>query len=595
MSRPERRREPTSTSNFGVGRREAHDASAFYSRFPVPEISKDSKVLRPASTDRLWEGDARRMDHHASDDHGRPLIAKSSVALVVTSPPYYAGKEYEEAVGEGHIPASYIDYLDMLHDVFKQCVDKLEPGGRIAVNVANLGRRPYRSLSADVIDILQNRLKLLLRGEVIWQKARGATGSCAWGTFQQPGNPVLRDLSERVVIASKGRFDRARPATERAEENLPSTGSAFADEYMEATTDIWEIRPASATRVGHPAPFPVELPQRLIDLYTYRGDLVLDPFMGAGSTAVAAVRTGRHYVGFDTDAGYIALAEDRVAEERRRLASREGPDRWEVKIPPSINRNGRSRASGRLGDAPTAPSSVRTGDTEKINGRINPGFASHEELPADSNDRAGNSSPSRPAAGPDDISLIHGAADVAAAHLGILSESTHGNGFVPSDDFQARAVQEGAKARALAKEILTQCGFGSIREKVRCPGGVQINFEAIDQAGRRWRFDVSGAFTITQRPGLRRTDTLWKALGKAAALHFAEQAAGNPSPPPLVLLTTDRPARNSAGRRALTATTGANMPIRDVIEMLDLDDLARLASLAIGEAMELEPAQRSPI
>ena len=309
MSRPERRRQGTSTSNFGVGRREGHDATAFYSRFPVPEISDDSDVVRPNCVDRLWVGDAREMDRYGD-------IADSSVALVVTSPPYYAGKEYEEAIGEGHIPASYIDYLEMLHDVFAECVRKLEPGGRIAVNVANLGRRPYRSLSADVIDILQNRLKLLLRGEVIWQKARGASGNCAWGSFRKASNPVLRDLTERVVIASKGRFDRALTRDRRAAAALPSENSIGGTEFMEATMDIWEIRPASATRIGHPAPFPVALPQRLIELYTYRGDLILDPFTGSGSTALAALRTGRHYVGFDTDRKYIDLAEQRLEAER---------------------------------------------------------------------------------------------------------------------------------------------------------------------------------------------------------------------------------------------------------------------------------------
>ena len=309
MSRPERRRANTSTSNFGVGRREGHDASAFYSRFPVPEISEDSEVARPRCVDRLWVGDARDMDRYGD-------IADSSVALVVTSPPYYAGKEYEEAVGEGHIPAGYVEYLDMLHDVFAECVRKLEPGGRIAVNVANLGRKPYRSLSADVIDILQNRLKLLLRGEIIWRKARGASGNCAWGSFRNAANPVLRDLTERVVIASKGRFDRAPARDQRASAALPSENSITASEFVAATTDVWEIRPASATRVGHPAPFPVELPQRLIELYTYCDDLVLDPFIGSGSTAVAAVRTGRRYVGLDTDPAYIALAEERLAAER---------------------------------------------------------------------------------------------------------------------------------------------------------------------------------------------------------------------------------------------------------------------------------------
>ena len=584
MSRPQPRRASTSTSNFGVGRREGHNASAFYSRFPVPKISKDSEVIRPACRDRLWAGDARDMDRHGE-------VADSSVALVVTSPPYYAGKEYEEAVGEGHIPSSYIDFLNMLTEVFAECRSKLEPGGRIAVNVANLGRRPYRSLSADVIDILQNRLKLLLRGEIIWQKARGAGGSCAWGTFQQPGNPVLRDLTERVVIASKGRFDRARRAADRADEDLPSMGSAFADEYMEATTDIWEIRPASATRIGHPAPFPVELPQRLIDLYTYRGDLILDPFMGAGTTAVAAVRTGRHYVGFDTDRDYIALAEERIAEERKRLASREGPDCWEVTIPPSAKRNGHPGTLGRLRDVPAAQPGARNGIGAGTDSTSDPLVGTHElaEVPAPGDDSANGDPPSQAASNRHDSTATDTSAHGATTPHGVLDATTRGNGFTPSDDFQARAVQEGAKARALAETILERCGFGSIGEKVRCPGGVQVNFEAIDQSGRRWRFDVSGAFTVTQRPGLRRTDTLWKALGKAAALHFAECAAGNPSPPPLVLLTTDRPARNSAGHRALAAMTGVGMPIRDVIEMLDPDDLARLAYLAICDAVESEP------
>ena len=88
-----------------------------------------------------------------------------------------------------------------------------------------------------------------------------------------------------------------------------------AESFMEATIDIWEIPAESATRVGHPSPFPVALPQRLIELYTYEGDLVLDPFIGSGTTAVAALRCGRHYVGFDTDPEYLALAEQRLRAE----------------------------------------------------------------------------------------------------------------------------------------------------------------------------------------------------------------------------------------------------------------------------------------
>ena len=295
----------TRTSAFGVGKREGHDSSPFYERFHAPEVSTDDTIATPIVLDRIIVGDARDMRD----------IADNSVALVVTSPPYYAGKAYEEALGEGHIPANYVDYLLMLRDVFAECVRVLQPGGRIAVNVANLGRRPYRSLAADVTTILQDELLLLLRGEIVWVKQRGAAGNCAWGSFQRPANPVLRDLSERVIIASKGRFDRAVDVKERAKRGLPSVSTMSRDEFMEATVDVWEIPPESAARVGHPAPFPIALPERLIHMNTYAGELVLDPFMGSGTTAVAAVRTGRHFIGYDTDAGYASAATARVERE----------------------------------------------------------------------------------------------------------------------------------------------------------------------------------------------------------------------------------------------------------------------------------------
>jgi site-specific DNA-methyltransferase (adenine-specific) len=298
---PERR--PTSTSNFGVGRREAHDASAFYDRFRAPELSRDDTVLPPKPVEQPFVcGDARSM---ATVDDG-------SVALVVTSPPYFAGKQYEQELAREGVPSSYLEYLGLLADVFAECVRKLEPGGRIAVNVANLGRKPYRSLAADVIRILGDDLGLLLRGELVWQKAEGAAGSCAWGSFRSAANPVLRDITERVVIASKGRFDRARTVKQRAAEGLPFENTVMADDFMALTLDLWTLPPESARRVGHPAPFPVELPEQLIRLYTYRDDLVLDPFMGSGSALVAAARLGRRYVGYDLDPAYVALAESRV-------------------------------------------------------------------------------------------------------------------------------------------------------------------------------------------------------------------------------------------------------------------------------------------
>lgn len=296
----------TRTRAFGAGARESHDASPFYERFSAPVISKDETVNACAQPDRLVCGDSRDLTG----------VEDSCVALVVTSPPYFAGKEYETALGEGHVPGSYVEYLRMLRDVFAECTRVLEPGGRIAVNVANLGRRPYRSLSADVTTILQDELGLLLRGEILWVKAKGAAGSCAFGSYMKASNPVLRDVSERVVVASKGRFDRALPAKVRAQRGLPHESTITKDGFLESTLDVWQIRPERASRVGHPAPFPVDLPERLIELYTYRDDVVLDPFLGSGSTAVAAVRTGRHYLGFDTDAAYVELAEARVAAER---------------------------------------------------------------------------------------------------------------------------------------------------------------------------------------------------------------------------------------------------------------------------------------
>jgi DNA modification methylase len=298
-------RRRTATSNFGVARRENHDASAFYERFRPPDLSDDDTVLPPEPVaEPFVHGDARSMD----------AVPDGSVALAVTSPPYFAGKTYEEELEREGVPASYLEYLELLTDVFAECVRKLEPGGRIAVNVANLGRKPYRSLSADVIRILQDRLGLLLRGELVWQKGEGASGSCAWGSFRGAANPVLRDITERVVVASKGRFDRARSVKQRAADGLPSVSTLMAEEFMALTLDVWEIPPESARRVGHPAPFPVELPEQLIRLYTFEGDLVLDPFMGSGSALVAAARLGRRYVGYDTDGGYVDIARRRVAE-----------------------------------------------------------------------------------------------------------------------------------------------------------------------------------------------------------------------------------------------------------------------------------------
>ncbi len=320
MGNNDRANAQTSTSAFGVGRREGHDSSAFYARFSPPELSDDETVgWTPELADKLRPAQLL----HGAIDQLKDL-PDNSVALVVTSPPYFVGKEYELAIagegdgqnaGEGQIPETYIEFLAMLRSVFAECRRVLEPGGRIAVNVANLGRKPYRSLSADVTAILQDDLGLLLRGEVIWEKAETSSGSCAWGSFAKASNPVLRDQTERVIIASKGRFSRAITTPKRHKLGLPHESTLSNDEFVDVTRDVWRIDPESATRIGHPAPFPLELPRRLIDLYTFKEDIVVDPFAGSGTTIVAAARAGRIGVGYDTDAEYLKRAQERLEVE----------------------------------------------------------------------------------------------------------------------------------------------------------------------------------------------------------------------------------------------------------------------------------------
>lgn len=294
----------TNTSQFGVSRREGHNASAFYARFTPPILSDDDTVcsLDAAQRNKLHCADARDMSH----------LPNNTVALCVFSPPYFSNKEYELEMGVGHVPATYLEYISMLRDVCAECYRVLEPGGRIAINVANLGRKPYRSLSADVTELLEG-IGFLMRGEIIWQKSLGASGNCAWGSFAKATNPVLRDLTERIIVASKGRFDRAISPKKRETQGLPFESTVTKEEFMEYTLDLWHIPPASAKRVNHPAPYPIELPERLIKLYTFKGDVVLDPFMGSGSSAIAALRNQRAFVGYDMEPKYISLACDRIA------------------------------------------------------------------------------------------------------------------------------------------------------------------------------------------------------------------------------------------------------------------------------------------
>lgn len=286
----------TSTRSFGTSRREGHDASAFYGRALAAAAFSDDTTVADVPRRNL-----DRIYHHSSETMAE--LPDNSVALMVTSPPYHAGKDYDSDV-------TYTEFLELLGGVFAEVHRVLEPGGRATVNVANLGRKPYLPLSHDVTRIMDD-LGFHMRGEVIWQKGRGMSSSCAFGTYASARNPVLRDVHEYVLVFSKGRMDRVR----RGESTISS------EEFLAATLSVWEFPAESARRIGHPAPFPVALPRRLIELYTFAGDVVLDPFCGSGTTAVAAVRTGRRFVGYDTNAAYVALARRRTREAKAERAA----------------------------------------------------------------------------------------------------------------------------------------------------------------------------------------------------------------------------------------------------------------------------------
>ena len=283
----------TSTKSFGAGKRENHDSSAFYAR-------RMAQHAPPEPTDLVVDPPTEVLDTiYVQSAEEMLQLPDGCVALMVTSPPYNVGKEYDEDL-------SLTEYLELLERVFVETYRVLEAGGRITINVANVGRKPYLPLNHHVAGLLSD-IGFLLRGELIWQKAKSAGGSTAWGSWQSAKNPTLRDVHEYVIVACKETFRRVR----KGEDTIGR------DDFLDATVSIWEIQPESARRVGHPAPFPVELPRRLIELYTFAGDLVLDPFMGAGTTAIAALDTGRHYVGYEIVGEYVALAKERIAAARR--------------------------------------------------------------------------------------------------------------------------------------------------------------------------------------------------------------------------------------------------------------------------------------
>jgi len=283
----------TETSAFGTPGRVSHDASRFYNSRMYADLQKGKKVpylenpLPADVLDRIFCSTSETMTE----------LPDCSVHLMVTSPPYNAQKEYDRDL-------SLEEYLDMLACVWQETYRVLVPGGRACINVANLGRKPYIPLHSFIIEQM-TAIGFLMRGEVIWDKAASASPSTAWGSWQSASNPVLRDVHEYILIFSKDSFRRSKGDRENTIQK---------EDFLAWTKSVWAFQAVKAKQIGHPAPFPVELPHRCIQLFTYKSDVVLDPFAGSGTTCLAAKKDGRHFVGYEINQDYCRLAESRLTK-----------------------------------------------------------------------------------------------------------------------------------------------------------------------------------------------------------------------------------------------------------------------------------------
>jgi len=292
--RTDKRKRGTQTSPFGSPGRINHDSTRFYTSklyegLPAEKRAEYIEVpIPPQFLDKIFCKTSENMGE----------LPDNSVHLMVTSPPYNVGKEYDENL-------TLQEYRQFLKRVWEEVYRTLVPGGRACINIANLGRKPYIPLHAFIVeDMLE--LGFLMRGEVIWNKASSSSPSTAWGSWLSAANPTLRDIHEYILVFSKGMFRREKASRRR--------NTISKQEFLEFTKSVWSFPAEPAHAVGHPAPFPVELPYRLIQLYTFEEEVILDPFIGSGQAAIAAIKTNRHYVGYDISEEYAKLAERRIKE-----------------------------------------------------------------------------------------------------------------------------------------------------------------------------------------------------------------------------------------------------------------------------------------
>lgn len=289
----------TTTSSFGTSGRVNHDASTFYNSRMYTEL--DGTLLSEWEVNEFPQALENQIIGGSSEFMSE--IPDGSVHLMITSPPYNASKDYDEDL-------TLPEYLDFLRKVFTETFRVLVPGGRACINLANLGRKPYIPLTSHIA-LLMQEIGFIMRGEIIWDKGASSTSSTAWGSWQSASNPILRDVHEYILIFSKGDYKRHLTKKEKTEK----LSTISRDEFLDWTKTIWQMNAESARRVGHPAPFPLELPHRLLQLYSFETDVVLDPFMGSGTTALAALRSGRKFVGYEIVEEYVALAQKRITAQ----------------------------------------------------------------------------------------------------------------------------------------------------------------------------------------------------------------------------------------------------------------------------------------
>lgn len=282
----------TTTSAFGAPGRINHDSSKFY-KSKMYENLNDNKIK--VVDDKEFPAKYKNRIIVGSSVHMKE-IPDNSVHLMITSPPYNVSKEYDQDL-------TMKEYLDLLKNVFTDTFRVLVNGGRACINVANLGRKPYIPLS-DYVSKMMNDIGFSMRGEIIWNKGSSASGSTAWGSWLSASNPILRDVHEYILVFSKGSYSRER-------KNRINTITK--EQFLEWSLSVWNMNAVSARSIGHPAPYPVELPYRLTQLYSFKDDIILDPFMGSGQTAIAALKSERNYIGYDISKEYIELAEKRIA------------------------------------------------------------------------------------------------------------------------------------------------------------------------------------------------------------------------------------------------------------------------------------------